>query len=240
MRAFICLVPLLAGCIATVDESEDTSAICVSGDCGGPTEPLPHYDYYCGMPEIRFAQIADAHECDSTSALGCGRAFMYFGEAGTEKTGNLPSRIGSDLYDTNVWASNFQGPYLVSDSRQQFEWGTSFSSLDRISSRVYPALYATSCAAVSVGGAPAAPLRKWLHVYEDDEWINPDDYVGGAAFDESACVTDVWSKGLAYGWTGLHSATVSQDVGEVTYRTWCWRCLDATTCSAHGAPGITF
>ncbi len=147
---------------------------------------------------------------------------------------------GIDLYNTNVWASNFQGPYVVNGDREQLEWGTAGSLTDFTSNRVYPALPAVSCAAVSVGGALATAPNKSLHVYEDDEFINPDDYVGAMTFGFSACTNDVFGRGLNQGWTSPRAAALSGDISAVAYREWCWKCLDATGCGVHSAPGVTF
>jgi len=85
------LLVAVAGCVSEPLETEETSALCTAADCGDSGVPAAHYDFYCAVPEIRWSQILDAHECNDIG-FGCGRAFMYFAGYGSEKTGTIPSQ----------------------------------------------------------------------------------------------------------------------------------------------------
>lgn len=168
---------------------------------------------YSSYPLIVGSSIWDAHEGCCNGPEG----FLYFSAAGSEKTGNLPSSLGGQSgWSTNVWASNFQGPILVTgNSRYQWEW-TANGWLQQ-SSRTYPAVYCQQ----SAGGSPANFSLAAYTIKEDDEWPNSDDYVGKVQIDHRYCKSDVFDQGLTSGWSARHTTAGLDDVINTTYDLFC-------------------
>lgn len=168
---------------------------------------------YSSYPLIVGASIWDAHEGCCNGPQG----FLYFSAAGSEKTGNLPSSLGGRSgWSTNVWASNLQGPVLVTgNARDQWEW-TANGWLQQ-SSRTYPAVYCRQ----SAGGSPANFTLTAYTIKEDDEWPNSDDYVGQVQIDHRYCKTDVFDQGLTSGWSARHTTAGVDDIIDTTYELFC-------------------
>ncbi len=167
---------------------------------------------YSSYPLIVGSSIWDAHEGCCNGPEG----FLYFSAAGSEKTGNLPASLGGRSgWSTNVWASNFQGPILVTgNARAQWEW-TANGWLQQ-SSRTYPAVYSRQTASSSAGFALTA-----YSIKEDDEWPNSDDYVGKVQIDHRYCKSDVFDQGLTSGWSARHTTAGLDDVINTTYDLFC-------------------
>ncbi|MFL6197298.1 MAG: hypothetical protein ACJ75H_24130 [Thermoanaerobaculia bacterium] len=178
---------------------------------------------YHSYPLITGSQIWDAHE----SSLNGPKGFLYFSAAGNEKTGNLPSTLGGlSGWSTNVWASNFQGPWLVSSSRDQWEW-TADSWLET-GYRTYPALYCQQTAST-----PSAFSLAAYTIKEDDDNFNADDYVGKSQIDHRYCKSDVFDLGTANGWSSQHSTSGIDDIISTTYKLYCTtnqNCSVSTEC----------
>jgi hypothetical protein len=166
---------------------------------------------YSTYPLITRASIWDAHESSFNGPLG----FLYFSAAGSEKTGTLPASLGGlSGWSTNVWASNFQGPYGVSNSRMQWEW--SADSWLEYSYRTYPAPYCRQ----SVGSPSSLTLSAYT-IKEDDDAGNPDDYVGKSQIDHRYCKSDVFDLGVQNGWTAEHTTAGIDDIISTTYKLYC-------------------
>ena len=166
---------------------------------------------YSTYPLITRASIWDAHESSFNGPLG----FLYFSAAGSEKTGTLPASLGGlSGWSTNVWASNFQGPYGVSSTRMQWEW-TADSWLE-YSYRTYPALYCRQ----SVSSPSSFTLSAYT-IKEDDDGGNPDDYVGKSQIDHRYCKSEVFDLGVQNGWTAEHTTAGIDDIISTTYKLYC-------------------
>jgi len=166
---------------------------------------------YSSYPLITGASIWDAHE----SSLNGPKGFLYFSAAGSEKTGNLPSTLGGlSGWSTNVWASNFQGPYYESNSRDQWEW-TADGWLE-YGYRTYPALYCQQTVS-----APSSFTLASYTIKEDDDTFNPDDYVGKAQIDHRYCKSDVFDLGTLNGWTSVHTTAGIDDINNTSYKLYC-------------------
>jgi hypothetical protein len=206
------------------------SAICNPDepDCPFP-DPDPR-DFYCAYPVLTEMAITDAHESD----LNGPEAYMFFSSAGAAKTGSYADYLGTGLsapagappqtrydYDNNAWASNFKGvlPLTGESSRTQWEWLDSawYPQVSSWGPGGTPYKYGKVCKSVSVGGPRPDLGYKTEYVYEDDELINPDDYVGAFRIYQRRCEADVWSRGYATGWTNVYSADVWGDI----YNQWC-------------------
>ncbi|HEX9944717.1 MAG TPA: hypothetical protein VGG03_22135 [Thermoanaerobaculia bacterium] len=178
---------------------------------------------YSSYPLIVNSSIWDAHEGCCNGPQG----FLYFSAAGSEKTGTLPSSLGGRSgWSTNVWASNFQGPVRVSNTRDQWEW-TADGWL-QYSYRTYPAAYCRQSAGSTSGLSLAAYTIK-----EDDEWPNADDYVGKVQIDHRYCKSDVFDLGLASGWTAQHTTAGVDDVINTIYEIYCstsYQCYATAEC----------
>ena len=185
----------------------------------GAADSLPE-TIICALPVIERSGLRDIQE----SLLNGPEGYAFFAEADAPKTGNLPRSVGSNptlTVDTHVYASNFQGPILVSHEglRPQWEW-TADGEL-QISERRYPVPLAHRC-------APAEQLPTvMLHVLEHDEWPWRNDKIGAIAFDLSHCnkaisggTSEAWtskqrSEGAPYGIDG------PAEIAFIEYRLWC-------------------
>jgi hypothetical protein len=167
---------------------------------------------YSSYPLIVKAAISDIHESGFNGPAG----FAYFAAAGKEKTGNLPPSLGGlNGWSTNVWASNFQGPWLVSgNARQQWEWTT--DGWIQATIRTYPAVYCQQTATSAASFTLAAYTIK-----EDDDFLNGDDYVGKVQIDHRFCKSDVFDRGLLAGWSQQHTTAGIDDVKETSYKLYC-------------------
>lgn len=178
---------------------------------------------YSSYPLITSSAIWDAHE----SSLNGPKGFLYFASAGSEKTGNLPASLGGlSGWATNVWASNFQGPISESNTRMQWEW-TADGWL-QVSTRSYPALFCQQSASTP-GGLTLATYT----IKEDDDALNPDDYVGKFQVDHSRCKADVFDQGIENGWTWIYTSNRIDDINDVSYKLYCQtqrQCIAETTC----------
>ena len=208
-------------------------------------------DLYCAYPVLLFTEITDAHEGNNAGPLDNGpEAYMYFATAVGPKVDNYAASLGSGVplpganappqtqyfYETNGWASNFRGPHPVGGESGRTQWEWSQEVVDDLGYEAAqwggagtPYTYGQSCLAVGVGAAPPNMGDKAEDVYEHDEWINDDDYVGGVQLSRRACETDVWGKGYATGWTNMYVASVWGDIADVRYKLWCYSCTNTTT-----------
>lgn len=184
------------------------------------------YDWttYSSYPLITGAAIWDAHE----SSLDGPQGFLYFAGAGSEKTGTLPSSLGGLTgWDTNVWASNFQGPYPVQKTRMQWEW-TADGWLEISNRPGYPAVYCQQSAST-----PSGLTAVTYTVKEDDDTLNPDDYVGKFQINHAFCKSEVFDLGTENGWSGVHSSARVDDINNVNYKLYCQtkhQCSAEATC----------
>ncbi len=210
-------------------------------------------DFFCSYPELQSASISDCHEGPLNPP-----SYMYMTESGGAKAGDVPAALGTGeeaqpgaptlertSYDTDVWASNFQGLERVTGetARPQWEWRCILGEAD--SPRRYPLKQAAVCRSLPPGTPPTSLGSSSVRVKEADEcfiFCNPDDPVGSFEVNHDACVEQVFSRGFNRGWT----APIEQrprpgptpqcplcfrnDIVVVRYRNWCYRCLNAFDC----------
>lgn len=217
----------------------NVSAGLASGSCTNST-------LYKSYPLIVRASITDIHEGLFNGPEG----FAYFAAAGTEKTGTLPSTLGGRSgWSTNVWASNFQGPILVTGESSRLQWEWTADGWLQTAYRTYPALYCQQ----SASNPSYFGFTEYLIMEDDDGFLQSDDVVGYLPIDHRFCKSDVFDRGLSSGWTGqitLLGREISgeNDVESVTYDLYCSstpRCTATTqcpggwylSCSASGACG---
>jgi hypothetical protein len=228
-------------------------AVCdpLDPDCPFPP-PQPKKDFYCAYPVLTFMKITDAHESGVTGPW----AYMFFASAGASKTGSYADYLGTGLstplsaplqtqhnYNNNAWASNFKGPRAIDgeSSRRQWEWNDPQVEFYGHQTASWgpggtPYKYGKVCHAVNVGGTHPGLSDKTEDVYEDDEFINPDDYVGGFRIHRHQCEADVWSRGYATGWTNEYFADVWGDIDQIRYKLWCYACTNTTSCATGVGP----
>jgi hypothetical protein len=218
-------------------------------------------DFYCAYPVLTFAEVTDAHEGNNAGPFDNGpEAYMYFDSAAGTKVDSYADYLGTGVgltgpgaprqdrynYNNDAWASNFMGPRQVGGKSDRTQWEWSQEAVDDFGSasvswgsKGTPFVYGQSCLAVGVGAARPDMGDKAEHVYEDDEWINPDDHVGGFQLSRRACETDVWGKGYDTGWTNTYVASVSGDIADVRYKLWCYSCKSTTAgCSKGVGPAV--
>ena len=222
----------------------ETCATCPS-DCG----PCRR-DFICSYPELQSASISDCQEGPLTPP-----SYMYMTESGGAKTGDLPPALGTGEraqpggptlerteYDTDVWASNFQGLERVTgkSARPQWEWRCHLGEAD--SSRRYPLKQAAVCRALPSGTLPTSLGSSVVRVKEADEcfliFCNPDEGVGSFRVNHDACVEQVFSRGFDRGWTAPIEQRGRKDIEAVRYRSWCYRCRNALDCPQTPANGV--
>ncbi len=185
----------------------------------------------CGLAVVERAAITDIRESFVNGPMG----FAFFAEAPEVKTGVVPRAVGRDpvrRFDTDLYASNFQGPVEVRhpDLRPQWEW-ESDGELE-VSERSYPLVWAWQC-------APRAfqMERVRLHVLEHDEFPDWNDRLGSFVVDLAVC-NDVLTDGRTAGWSSLQrteglpdrGADGDSDIAWVEYRVWCYRCSGRKDC----------
>lgn len=181
---------------------------------------------YTSYPLISESGITDIHE----GSLNGPEGFAYFKSAPTEKTGNLPVCLGGETgWDTDVWASNFQGPIPLSEESARIQWEWTADGSPQISVRDYPAIYG------NVTTTRLSDLESRAYdIYEHDEGglLNPwsgNDYIGTITLDHGYCKSEVFDLGLTSGWTSVFEQTregkpsASRDVEYVRYRLFCFR-----------------
>jgi hypothetical protein len=129
----------------------------------------------------------------------------------------------------NVWASNFQGPKKEEEhERNQYEFST--DGWLEISIKKYPHMYGIKEVSNSSDFS-----HIWYKIMEDDDFFNPDDYVGYAYFDYLPCNSEVFQQGLVYGWTSTHTYGGSDDVSYVTSKVFC-ECKNLPSAPIHISP----
>lgn len=211
------------GDAGTVDVRPAIAPKAVGGTCTNTTT-------YQSYPLIVRAAIWDIHEGLFNGPEG----FGYFRNAGTEKTGNLPSSLGGlSGWSTNVWGSNFQGPIKVTSTRDQWEW-TADGWL-QYAYRTYPAMYCRQ----TVSSTGSFALLSY-NIYEDDDGWNGDDYVGKVRIDHRFCKTEVFDLGLTNTWTPEHTTTGVDDVDHVRYKLYCTKTTGCNATLPCPSGGIAF
>jgi hypothetical protein len=211
---------------------------------------------YCGYPVALASRTTKNHEHFPSSGWAYG--YTYFVEAGTQKTGYLPYSVGrypTMYFQQNVFASNFQGAWLVSSNESnprpgtvQFEqryvydpdhcyWNgfttvcpPAYGIVD--SYRKYPLVYAKRCST-----NPALGIAT-LSVKEHDPG-GTDDEVGKFDIDLGRCQSQVFGAGVTSGWTSAayadgyeYDADVDDNdtIAWVSYKLWCYRCANGGDC----------
>lgn len=181
---------------------------------------------YRSYPLIVQSSITDAHE----GSVCCNgpNGYAFFAAAGSEKTGNLPATLGGlSGWDTNVWASNFQGPIPVSKTRMQWEWTT--NGWLQLSDRSYPAVYCQQTVT-----SPASFTVASYKIEEHDDFPgDSNDYIGKAVIDHRYCKSEVFDTGQTSGWTNVHLSYGIDDVYHTSYKLYCsmsHTCTASTIC----------
>lgn len=181
---------------------------------------------YRSYPLIVQSSITDIQE-GGWCCNGYG-GFAFFAAAGTEKTGNLPSSLGGlSGWDTNVWASNFQGPIERPGDRKQWEW-TADGWL-QLSNRQYPAVYCQQ----TVSNPANFTVGAYKVEEHDDFPGDSNDYIGKAVIDHRYCKTEVFDTGQTSGWTSTHLSYGIDDVYHTSYKLYCsldYTCTARTYC----------
>ncbi len=192
----------------------------------------PAVGFACALPVVLRAEITDIHE----SPLNGPEGFAFFREAGAEKVGELPREVGRDpvrRFETDVYASNFQGPLLVQRPGLRAQWEWTADGEGERSGRAYPLMLARAC-------APTAPLLPTvrLHVQEHDEFPWRNDDVGAFEVALGRCAP-VLEGAQTSGWTETHraeglafdGAEGARSVVSVDYTIWCYRCAGSADCA---------
>jgi len=186
----------------------------------------------CAFAVVERSGIRDIHESPFNGPEG----YAFITEHGSEKTGDVPVKIGHDpvrSFDRDVYASNFQGPILIRRPNLRPQWEWTASGEPQSSDRSYPLLAARACAASAVS-LPTITL----HVAEHDEWPWANDAIGAFSVDLSAC-QDVLTPQRSSGWTerrhssGLPMTKDGEDADDLTfveYVLWCYRCTGDHDC----------
>ncbi|MEQ1875480.1 MAG: hypothetical protein ABL958_02465 [Bdellovibrionia bacterium] len=172
----------------------------------------------CVYPIVVESAITDIHENGMNGPWG----FAYFVGAPGVKTGEVPAMIGGESFDTNIWASNFQGPELLKDKRDQHEW-TADGQL-QVSKRKYPLVFQHRCYS-----KPSEFQKQIVKVKEDDEGWSPNDEIGAFEVDLTKCAP-VLSRARE-GWTEIHLSKGLKynhtkgpaDIKYVAIKYWCYQ-----------------
>jgi len=210
------------------------------------------YDIYCWFPEVRGAVTDNIHE----RFPGGDTAFFYFNRHGEdEKAGRIPGFLGLTttpnggkvLYDTNVWASNFQGPQAVlGQFGERVKWEFFHGSGGGVSTRVYPLIFGQKCVSVpqSSNGTttPPTPGFKNSKIREDDECWGCDDDVGYVRWDYAGLCDAAWQVSDT-GWSDVIHNTrdnggASGSFVSFDYRQFCYRCRNQTSSTAPCTTGV--
>jgi hypothetical protein len=185
----------------------------------------------CALPIVVRAAVRDIHESWFNGPVGYG----FIEAMGNEKAGMLPITVGREpvrRFDTDVYASNFQGPVAVHHPNLRSQWEWTADGEPQESDRSYPLLAARRCAA-RAGALPAVIVR----IAEHDEWPFANDAVGAFAVDLAACRA-VLSATRRSGWSEIQRSDgqaydqtdSTADVVFVEYVTWCYRCEGPDDC----------
>jgi len=211
--------------ILRIDDDVVRPSVVVAGKSALIQAAVATYPKYVATPLILESGITDIHESDFNDPEG----FAYFASAPSEKAGDLYQSIGGESgWEMNVWASNFQGPWPINKARMQWEFIAN-GWLERCF-RDYPHMYGIKEVANSSDFSHA-----WFKIMEDDDFFNPDDYVGYAYFDYVPCHSEVFQQGLVYGWTASHTYGGSDDVSYVTSKVYC-ECKNLPSAPVHISP----
>ncbi|HYD50077.1 MAG TPA: hypothetical protein VEB21_17090 [Terriglobales bacterium] len=194
--------------------------------------PLPSYGLDCALPVVVRAAVRDIHESWWNGPIGYG----FVEGMGGEKSGDLPARVGRDperRFDSDVYASNFQGPVAVQhpNLRQQWEWTAAGSGAVEVSQRSYPLMVARRCSA-NASTLPEVIVR----VGEHDEWPLHNDGIGSFAVELNTCAEVLGSR--RSGWTAVHrsegkphvAGSDASDIAYVDWLVWCYRCDSDSDC----------
>ena len=178
----------------------------------GTCTQTPRYKSY---PLIVQSSITDAHE--GSFCCNGPKGYAFFAAAGSEKTGNLPATLGGlSGWDTDVWASNFQGPIEeTGNARVQWEW-TADGWL-QLSDRTYPAVYCQQ----TVSNPANFTVGAYKIEEHDDAPFDSNDYIGKAQIDHRYCKTEVFDTGSTSGWTNVHLSYGIDDVYHTSYKLYC-------------------
>ena len=211
--------------ILRIDDDAVRPPVVVVGKSASIVSASATYPKYVATPLILESGITDIHESDLNGPKG----FAYFAAAPSEKAGDLYSSVGGiSGWDMDVWASNFQGPLPWLEARTQWEF-TADGWLE-ICIRDYPHMYGIKEVSISSDFS-----HVWYKIMEDDDFFNPDDYVGYAYFDYLPCHSEVFQQGLVYGWTASHTCGGSDDVSYVTSKVFC-ECKKLPSAPVHISP----
>lgn len=207
-----------------------TSCIAAALSLGLPARVVAA-EQVCAVPVVFRAELRDIHESWFNGPEG----YAFFAEAGEPKTGELPAHIGENptvTVDTDVYASNFQGPVLVRHEKLRPQWEWTADGQSEISDRVYPVIIARRCAS----DATALPTVL-LHVDEHDEVPFGNDAVGALAFRLYDCkealtgdAEAAWTEDLVANGHAYDGQSGADDVVRVSYRLWCYRCPSGPDC----------
>jgi len=169
------------------------------------------YPKYVVTPVILESGITDIHEGDLNGPKG----FAYFAAAPSEKAGDLYQSVdGEDSWEMNVWASNFQSPWPEQKLRMQWEFMADGWLEVRI--RHYPHMYGIKEVPNSADFSHIC-----YKIMEDDDFLNPDDYVGYVYMNYQPCHSEVFQQGLVCGWTGSYRYSGSDDVSYTISKIFC-------------------
>ncbi len=186
--------------------------------------PLGGHASVCAFPVVTEAAIDDIHENSMNGPIG----FAYIVNPGGEKTGRPPRAIAGETFDTDVYASDFQGPVPTSSRRMQHEWTA--DGWTQVSFRRYPLVFQHHC-------RPSVErLRpETVRIKEDDDFLSPDDKMGAFEIDPSRCreilttAPSGWTKEfLSLGKPYERGGPAS--VKYVAWKLWCYTCPGETDC----------
>jgi hypothetical protein len=172
----------------------------------------PLYKSYPLIVESGITDIREGNLC-CNGPLG----FAFFDAAVGEKSGNLPASLGGlSGWDTDVWASNFQGPYRqTGHERIQWEWAAN-GALE-VANRTYPAVYCQQ-----VTSSPSSFNVGVYKIEEHDDFPgDSNDYIGKVQIDHRYCKTEVFDTGSTSGWTNFHTTPGIDRVYSTTYKLYC-------------------
>lgn len=182
MRLPLVVCFALAACSAAPERADERAppsprddrnqVVVVDDDNQGAAAPAPRT--FRAFPVVVGSAVFDANETTSCAfGAGCLNSFMYFADAGEAKAGTLPDTYdGVERYDTNAFASNFQGVnlYTGESAFHQWEW-----SIDNTESTTPRYLGRGECRELRRSGIPcfealqgAAPCASSCVLYEHD------------------------------------------------------------------------
>jgi len=212
--------------ILRIDDDVVRPPVVVVGKNGSILSASATYPKYVATPVIFQSGITDIHEGFPNGSNG----FAYFAAAPSEKAGDLCLPFGGEGgWDMIVWASNFQGPNLETDHpRHQYEF--SADGWLQIGPYKYPHMYG-----IREVQNPADFGHYYYKIMEDDEFLDPDDFVGYVYLDYRPCNLEVFQQGLIYGWTANHTYGGSDDVSYIVSKIFC-ECKNLPSAPVHISP----